>query len=181
MRQWRLARCRCGLAGAMLPATTMMDAAAFCQHCATDRGADALHLPAWRVADWQALLGLAQPVSLASGQVLIKRGQTERALYFVADGALEVTAGADQGEALGSMIRELPGSVIGEIAFFDGRPRTASVWATKPTQLLRLDHDAWSRFATAHPALGHQLLFALGRVLAFRMRRGEERRAGAAR
>jgi CRP/FNR family transcriptional regulator, cyclic AMP receptor protein len=165
----------------MLPATTMMDAAAFCQHCATDRGGDALHLPGWAVADWQALFEQAQPVSLASGQVLIKRGQSERALYFVMDGALEVTAGAGQGEALGSMMRELPGSVIGEISFFDGRPRTASVWATQPTQLLRLDHDGWQRFATAHPTLGHQLLFALGRVLAFRMRRGEERRAGFAR
>lgn len=159
----------------------MMDAAAFCQHCATDRGGDALHLPDWTVADWQALLQLAQPVSLASGEVLIKRGQSERALYFVASGALEVTAGADQGEALGSMMRELPGSVIGEISFFDGRPRTASVWATQPTQLLRLDHEGWLRFASDHPALGHRLLFALGRVLAFRVRRGEERRAGSMR
>ena len=73
------------------------------------------------------------------------------------------------------MIRELLGAVIGEISFFDGKPRTATVWATKPTQLLRLDFEGWRAFAAAHPALGNELLFALGRALAFRLRRGEER------
>ena len=112
---------------------------------------------------------------LASGEVLIKSGESDRALYFVASGALEVTARTDRADALGMMIRELPGAVLGEISFFDGRPRTAAVWATKPTQLLRLDLEGWRAFAAMYPTLGHELLFALGRVLAWRMRRGEER------
>lgn len=153
------------------------DVATFFQrHCAVDRAGDALYLPGWSVDDWARLLALAQPVSLGSGDVLIRRGESDRAVYFVASGALEVAVGTDRGDAMGRLFRERPGSVIGEISFFDGRPRAATVWAAKPTTLLRLDHDALLRFAAEHGAHGRDLLLALGRVLAFRLRRGEARR-----
>jgi len=42
---------------------------------------------------------------------------------------LELRAGLGHGAELGELYREPPGSVIGEISFFDGRPRTATVWA----------------------------------------------------
>ena len=155
----------------------MMDAAAFRLHCAADRGGDALYLPNWSDGDWRALFEQTRPVALGSGQVLIKSGESDRALYFVASGALEVTAGAGLGDALGTMFREMPGAVIGEISFFDGQPRTATVWATKASQLLRLDLEGWRAFTAANPALGNDLLFALGRVLAFRIRRDERRLA----
>ena len=153
-----------------------MDAAALLQsHCAVDRAGDSLYLPGWSLDDWRELLRQAQPVALNSGDVLIRSGDNERALYFVTSGLLEVTDGASRSESLGRLFRESPGSVIGEISLFDGLPRTATVWATVPTQLLRLDLEGLRSFATEHPARGHELLFALGRVLALRLRRGEQR------
>lgn len=158
-----------------------MDAAAFSQHCAADRGGDALFLPGWSAETWRALLQHTQAVALGSGEVLIKSGASDRSLYLVARGALELRAGAGRGDALGSLMRELPGAVSGEISFFDGWPRTATVWATRPSQLLRLDLEGLHAFSAAHPARGHELLFALARVLAFRFRSAEERRAAAER
>lgn len=149
-------------------------AAFFQQHCAAEQDGDALHLPGWTVDDWRALLAHARAQTLGHGEVLIKDGDSGRGLYFVASGALEVTAG---GGTLGRIYREGPGSVFGEISFFDGKPRSASVWATQPTLLLRLDPDTLRAFSREHPQLGQDLLFALGRVLAFRMRRGEGQRA----
>ena len=108
---------------------------------------------------------------MAAGDVVIRRGDRERALYFVVGGALEVTASAAGSDALGALSREHPGSVIGEISLFDGLPRTASVWAVEPTELLRLDIDGLHAFAREQPERAHELLFALGRVLAFRLRR----------
>ena len=150
----------------------------FQRHCAEDRHADALYLPRWSGEDWHLFLGHTRPVTLArAGDVLIKRGENEHALYFVVSVALEVSFGTGAHDALGPLYREMPGSVIGEISFFDGLPRTATVWATKPgTELLRLDREALRAFSAAHPALANDLLFALGRVLAFRMRRRESKR-----
>lgn len=155
----------------------MPHAAFFHAHCAVDRGAEALHLPGWSRDDWARLLAQAQPVVLAAGQVLMKRGDSDRAVYLVADGSLEVTGAAGGGDAMGGLVREPTGAVIGEVSFFDGLPRTATVWATRPTTLLRLDQAAVQAFAAASPARGLELLLALGRVLAFRLRRGEARRA----
>jgi len=147
----------------------------FCRHCAEDRGADALYLPGWPTDDWAALLAQAKVVALARNDVLIKRGQAERSLFLVASGVLEVNAGGG-GSTMGSLFREGPGAVIGEIAFFDGGQRSATVWAIEPTQLLALERTDIETFSAQHPARGLELLFALGRVLAFRVRRSEHRR-----
>ncbi len=157
---------------------TVDDAASFfVQHCAVEHQGDALFLPGWTVHDWRALLGCTRAHALGPGEVLIKDGDDGQGLYLVARGELEVSAGGGRGDgALGRLYRQGPGSVFGEISFFDGQPRTATVWAAQPTQLLRLDPEALRAFSRAHPALGQDLLFALGRVLAFRLRRGESPR-----
>lgn len=149
----------------------------FCQHCAVEHGADTLYLPAWTLGDWVALLAQAQIVTLARSEVLMKRGQAEQSLYLVASGALEVNPGSG-GLAMGTLLREGPGAVIGEIAFFDGGARSATVWATEPSQLLALARPDIEAFAAQHAERGLELLFALGRVLAFRVRRSEQGRRG---
>jgi hypothetical protein len=55
--------------------------------------------------------------------------------------------------------------------------RSASSPCSRETPLLRLDPEMLRTFSSEHPGLGQDLLFALGRVRAFRMRRGESRRA----
>jgi len=148
-----------------------MDAAEqFRQHCAVDRGGDSLYLPNWTVDDWRGLFSYSSPRVVASGDVLIRHGDNERAMYFLIRGALEVRGRTARGDTLGRLFREQPGAVLGEIALFDGLPRTASVWATELSELLRLDIDGLHQFIGHHPALGNDLLFALGRVLAFRLR-----------
>ena len=149
-------------------------AAEFQRRCAQDQGDDALYLPHWTSGDWALLFAHTVPATLAAGDVLIRQGEPAGALYFVASGAMELRAGLGHGAELGELYREPPGSVIGEISFFDGRPRTATVWAVEPTELRRLDHAALAAFSEACPRLAHDLLMALGRVLAFRLRRTDE-------
>lgn len=79
---------------------------------------------------------------------------------------------------MGSLFREGPGAVIGEIAFFDGGMRSATVWAIDPTQLLALERQDIETFAAQHATRGQELLSALGRVLASRVWRSEHRRRG---
>ena len=147
----------------------------FQRRCAHDRGDDTLCLPGWSVDDWRALFAHGTPVQVASGNIAIRHGERERALYFVISGALEARSSTRGSETLGVLYREHPGSVFGEVAFFDGGPRSASVWAVKDSRLLRLDHGALQAFGKERSERANEFLFALGRVLAFRLRRGEQR------
>ena len=137
--------------------------------CAQDRDDDTLYLPAWSIEDWQALFAHGTTVQVASGSMVIQRGDGERALYFVHSGALVAR------ETLGVLYHEHPGSVFGEIALFDGQPRSVSVYAVKHSRLVRIDLAGLLAFGKKRPERANQFLFALGRVLAFRLRRAEQR------
>jgi len=95
-------------------------------------------------------------------------------------GALEVTQSSGRNDTFGTRFRGLPGSVFGEVSLFDGQPRSASVWAVKPMSLLRLRCDEFVAFTAEHMSLANDLLFALGRVLALRMRLAKARAQGRA-
>jgi CRP/FNR family cyclic AMP-dependent transcriptional regulator len=126
-----------------------------------------LVVPQWQRADWEMLFSHAQHVKVARGNVLIQQDAAERVLYFVASGLLEV--GAVPG--LSAVVRVHPGSVVGELSFLDGRPRAAKVWAVAHSSLYRLDLQDYQAFVEEHPRKACDLAFALGRIVALRLRR----------
>ena len=135
-----------------------------------------LVIPRWDRPAWQTLLSYAEPLVIPSGQVVISKGAAERALYLVTAGMLEVTSVLGS-HSLGVITTVVPGSVVGELSFFDGRPRSAKVWAITDSELYRLRFDQYERFADAYPVQACELLFAIGRVIALRLRRTTSRMA----
>ena len=93
-----------------------------------NRDDDLLVLPQWDVDAWCDFFAYTQPTHVPAGSVLIQRDGTERSLFFVTSGVLEVSASLD-GHSLSPLAKIMPGSVVGEIAFFDQQPRSAKVWA----------------------------------------------------
>jgi CRP/FNR family cyclic AMP-dependent transcriptional regulator len=136
--------------------------------------ADLLLVPQWQAADWETLFSHARRLQVANGKVLIRQDASERALYFVGSGLLEVTTILSR-DSLGRIAKIYPGSVVGELAFLDGRPRSAKVWAVAESELYRLDFEDYQKFANAHPRQACDLLFAVGRVVALRLRRSQAR------
>ena len=132
---------------------------------------------AWGKAEWALLFNCAELRSVASGQALIQQGDPERTLYFVLHGSLEVIHSGN-GMSLGALSKATVGTVLGEIAFFDGQPRSATVWAIEDSLVAAITLERFTAFESRHPKLGRDLLFALGRVLAARMRRTESRLDG---
>jgi CRP-like cAMP-binding protein len=133
--------------------------AAFVRAVAQDsEGQGLLVIPGWREADWEALFSYADRIRVASGDVLIRKEAAERALYFLVSGVLEVTAVLSS-HSLGPIAKIHPGT-----------PRSAKVWAVADSELYRLDFADYERFATAHPRQTCDLLFAIGRVVALRLR-----------
>lgn len=100
---------------------------------------------------------------LRPGEWLTRRGDTARDLFWVESGSLDaVIDGADGREQ--TLARFGPGSIIGEIAYLVGGPRTASVRAR---QRSRVRSITWSDDTPhEHGAIG----FELAALLAQRLR-----------
>ena len=129
-----------------------------------------LVVPQWQEADWATFLPHTQPLKVARGKVLIQEDASERVIYFVSSGLLEVTS-VMSGQSMGTLAKVHPGSVVGELSFFDGRPRSAKVWSVADSELYRMDYDAFLQYADRHARQACDLLMAIGRVVALRLRR----------
>lgn len=131
-------------------------------------------LPQWQRDEWQAFFSHARRLNIPRGRVLIQEDASERVVYFVVSGLLEVTSVLGN-QSLGTIAKVHPGSVVGELSFFDGRPRSAKVWAVADTELYRMAYSDFERYADAHPRQACDLLMAIGRVVALRLRRTQAR------
>lgn len=142
----------------------------FSELASADHGNAGLLPSHWGRAEWAQLFEYADLRSVPSGQALIRRGDTERTLYFVLEGSLEVIVHSGHGISLGALSKAAAGMVLGEVSFFDGQPRSVSVWALQDSQVAAVTWSQFTEFESRHPKLARDLLFALGRVLAARLR-----------
>jgi CRP/FNR family cyclic AMP-dependent transcriptional regulator len=131
---------------------------------------EALLLPGWRDEDWKQLFRFTSTRRVKAGDALIRRGEPDRTLYFVLHGDLEIIAHSGDGLTMGRVALVGAGSVLGELAFFDGGPRSAGAWAVEDCQVAAMAPDQFTAFEQSSPALVRELLFALGRILAIRLR-----------
>ena len=125
-------------------------------------------LPQWTERQWDTLLKFTETIRFRGGDHVVRAEDTDRSLLIVGEGTLEVHLPVGFASR---RIRLGPGSLIGEIAFFDGQPRTADVVAASDGELLRLDPAGFEEFAARDPGLARELLMGLGRLLASRLRR----------
>ena len=139
---------------------------------------DALLLPNWRDEDWKQLFRFTRIRRVMAGDALIRRGEADQTLYFLLHGDLEVIAHSGDGLSMGRVALVGAGSVLGELAFFDGGPRSAGAWAVVDCEVAAMTPDQYTAFEQSSPALGRELLFALGRILAIRLRNTTPRVVG---
>jgi len=131
---------------------------------------DRLLLPEWTHGDWNKLFNCTRPQPYRTSEVVIKRGDPDRSLFFVTSGSLEVGITQVDGVSIAPLAKITAGSIIGEQSFFDSQPRSANVWGVSDGELLRLDVDDFDRFAREELVLGRELVFAAARVLSWRLR-----------
>lgn len=117
---------------------------------------------------WKKIVAHAQTVQFAPGQKIVNAGERDPAFYILSAGTVEVVIPGPDGERVLASIPE--GSVFGEISFFDGEPRSASIRATAAGAALRITRDGFDSLSGWDPALGRLMLIDLGRVLALRLR-----------
>lgn len=106
--------------------------------------------------------------SLAAGDVLCRQGDPSSSIELVASGSLAIRFTDATGHAV-EMRRMSGRTVVGEMGFFRGVPRGASVVATSEAVVHVLDRAAYERMAASEPALARALLEFVARALADRI------------
>jgi CRP-like cAMP-binding protein len=126
-----------------------------------DPAPDPGFLPDATVEEWDAVLGATEALRFRSGDVVLRAGERDRALYLLLDGRLEV-------EGTGAPV-SAP-AALGAAAFLDGQPRAVSLVARSDGELARLSWDGFEALAARDPRFGRAILTDLGRGLAARLR-----------
>jgi CRP-like cAMP-binding protein len=88
---------------------------------------------------------LAEEVDAEEGAVLMEQGRVGQECYVILEGSAGVLFGGEHAATL------QPGSMVGEMALVDHRPRTASVVAETPMRLLVFDTKAFKRLLEEMP------------------------------
>ncbi len=123
--------------------------------------------------DWQVIRDHSETRRCPAGDTVIAPGEGDRALYIVAEGTLDVLLRRGRRGRSHRVASLGPGSVFGELSFFDGRPRSALVRAMTDVHLLRLSFGAFEVLSAKDPVLARSILLDLGRILAARLRKTE--------
>ena len=108
----------------------------------------------------QEAIELADVQHVSRGEALIREGEPATRLFLVISGRFTVFSGA-------LAIAEIrPGEPVGELAFFAGGKRTASVIAARDSSVLCLTREAYDTLSARTPALANGILAALSQRLA---------------
>jgi CRP/FNR family transcriptional regulator, cyclic AMP receptor protein len=152
--------------------------AGFREACLSATSGEGLLLAGWRDEDWAELFRFTEVRNIKAGDALIRHGEPDRTLYFILRGELEIVVRSSDGLTMGRVARVGAGSVLGELAFFDGGPRSAAAWAIGDCKVAAMTPDQYTAFEQNHLKHARDLLFAMGRILALRLRRTNARVAG---
>ena len=136
------------------------------------------YLPTLRAGRWfsalapqfaDLLLALAQPRRLEAGEALFLRGDAlEGGLFAVVRGSIGFSGVGGQSEQAREALltRMGPATWFGEIALFDGSPRTHDAHAMEPSEVLQVPRQPLLDWLQQHPAHWHDL----GVLMSGRMR-----------
>jgi CRP/FNR family cyclic AMP-dependent transcriptional regulator len=115
--------------------------------------------------DLAALAAVVVDETFDAGHVLTREGQLGGLAYVLVSGTVTLRRKGRRVGRLG------PGSIVGELSLIDGGPRTATVSADVPVEVLSVNADDFRRVVLASP----RLTLALLRTLAERIRDADQR------
>lgn len=119
--------------------------------------------------DWEKLLSHTDARPFRAGDVVIHAGDMDRSLYIVTSGTLSMLLAQRDGDAREFKTIEAP-TVLGELSFVAGGPRSTTIRAASDGEMRRLSFEAFEVLSAREPELGRAILLDIGRILAQRLR-----------
>jgi len=101
-------------------------------------------------------------ISIQAGQQFIMEGENDPSLYILVSGQVEVFRTDDDGNEI-HIANVDPVEPIGEMGYFQGGIRTASVRALVPTDLLSASYSSLTHYFENVPRVAHAFLEVINR------------------
>lgn len=128
------------------------------------------------VPDWELFLSYAERRDLVSDDVLIRQFESDRAIFVLMEGVLNVSVAADPDGPKDQVAIVEPIAIIGEQSFLDGGVRTATITAKTKATVYCLTRQAFDYLRREHSDIACAFLFDIARALSERTRATSTRR-----
>ena len=119
------------------------------------------------------IVGMGSFLSCAPGELLIREKDLTRDFYVLLSGRMVVTRALYAGDE-----REIgyiePGDFFGEMAFLDGRPRSASVTCVAGGAVFRLSVESFTKLIARKPGIAYKIVNIIAIALTQRLRNSND-------
>lgn len=105
----------------------------------------------------KGIAGICTERNFKPGEYLMKQGESGIGLFIILSGRVRIEKTDASGKEV-EIAENGPGDIMGEMAVFDGSPRSASVKAISDTACLVLASWEFNSFLKAHPEAALELL-----------------------
>lgn len=109
-------------------------------------------------------------VEYKKGESLFKEGDSSKDLYIIQNGIVKIYKKSPDGQQLLPIALVHAGQFVGELSFFDGKPRSATAEAATDLKVIKLDAEKLEKEIKKLPSW----LLVLIRSIADRMREADE-------
>jgi SulP family sulfate permease len=113
-----------------------------------------------------------------TGELIFAEGDSKTEMLVVLCGSVTIRQQTGSGDKDKRVFTYGPGSLIGELALLDQKPRSASAWADKETLLLCLDPEIFQSLKDQRPQLALKLVENMAKVVSGKLRRASAELAG---
>jgi len=107
------------------------------------------------IKEVKTLIDYTESVSYKNNGIIAEIGEVGDSLFFVLSGKVALYREETTANEVGIIEQ---GEIMGEMSFFDRRPRSVRLQAVKKTQLLKLNRAMYQRLRVEHPYIAVNLL-----------------------
>ena len=122
-------------------------------HDAASPGPSSALFPGFSPDELAALMGGLQLRTFAAGEIVVAEGEPGDSLFLITTGSVKAWIRGRDGRY--ALVRRLgEGDFFGEISILTGQPRTATIVAASPCELLELGRTALDGITATYPRVG---------------------------
>jgi len=118
-----------------------------------------------------------EKITYQANEVILKENEISQDVYFILDGQVQISTciGEEVDKILPGLARLTKGDFFGELAMFDGEPRSAEVTTITVCDIAKVDGSQMLSFMEKYPEKGYFVLRELFMNLVMRIRQNNLR------